>query len=260
MPAKTMPKRKQDAPAEVTPDDKLQEFLEVMQPPSKSKVWANEGRVELMNAKEEHQKVPKDQHSVANPGSIDGPAPKKLKRKHQDLGTVPALAPTWRPTAPNVSDPPHLDDLDADKEDLSAQADQKVTGPKSMVSDADWLRSRTSRLLGLVEDRPSEGDTAGEINGMEQQPVKPSNVESPNPPDVLLREDDSVGQDFVSPGQSYTNPEIESIRTTGRLFVRNLPYGTSKDELREYFSSQETTPEASSIPFVESYRHFSNTL
>jgi RNA recognition motif-containing protein len=48
-----------------------------------------------------------------------------------------------------------------------------------------------------------------------------------------------------------TNPTIDAIKENGRLFVRNLPYTASEDDLRELFAVYGTLEEVrANISFV----------
>jgi multiple RNA-binding domain-containing protein 1 len=69
------------------------------------------------------------------------------------------------------------------------------------VNDADWLRSRTNRVLDFVED--------DEV-----------------PPSAKL----------LAPKLVEVREESDKIRDTGRLFLRNLNFDVSEDDLREHFS------------------------
>src|SRR5690606_23248862 len=124
-------------------------------------------------------------------------------------------------------------------------------------SDADWLRAKTSRLLALAEEDESL------LNQLE----KPSGGQEAN-----LR---PAGQDFVMEDPKQTNrqasPEkamekqearedaqpsehdvaIQTISETGRLFVRNLAYTATEDDLRGHFAPYGTLKEViSSFPVV----------
>ncbi|KAI9782393.1 MAG: Multiple RNA-binding domain-containing protein 1 [Candelina submexicana] len=238
-------KRKRSTMVEKAPDPKLQEFLEVMQPPSKTKIWANEGNAELAGATEDCHELPDIQLSIGNRESSYGPAPQRAKRAHQLLDTATPTSATQLHPAGDVSDLSHLGNPIADEKDFNAQADQQLSHEK-VCSDADWLRSRTSRLLGLVEDNSQE-DAAGGGRGQAAEVVEHSKTEAPELSKAGLRDDQSTVDDRFTPSYTFTNPDVESIRTTGRLFVRNLPYDASEKELREYFSLQDVHLAANSV-------------
>ncbi|KAI6266025.1 hypothetical protein MCOR27_011174 [Pyricularia oryzae] len=110
--------------------------------------------------------------------------------------------------------------------DASAQADVKP------ANDDDWLRSRTNRLLDLVDpDDPKA-----------LQPV--SVDEGPAPVLEVAPETDQSPQDDVQEEQTKPVPEkvqkddpVESVRKTSRLFVRNLPYSATEDDLKSVFGA-----------------------
>ncbi|TLD13603.1 uncharacterized protein PgNI_04341, partial [Pyricularia grisea] len=110
--------------------------------------------------------------------------------------------------------------------DTPAQADVKP------ATDDDWLRSRTNRLLDLVDpDDPK---------ALQPVPVD----EGPAPVIEVAPETDQPPQDDVQDEQSKPAPEkvkkddpVESIRKTSRLFVRNLPYSATEDDLKSVFGA-----------------------
>jgi len=123
--------------------------------------------------------------------------------------------------APNL-DPP------AQKESAEAQGDK---------SDMDWMRSRTSRLLGLVEDDDDDDD--------EERPItqqisggKPAVTSTPTA--ALAVNDTSDSRNKVlhptedsSQEEETAEAEDDAILGSGRLFLRNLAYSVTEEEIRE---------------------------
>lgn len=111
------------------------------------------------------------------------------------------------------------------------------------ATDDEWLRSRTSRVLDLLDDdeppppRPpapaqGENDQGGdaEMTGTEEarDPAIESQPES-------VKHDESAATPQHEEEKSET-PDVEMIRKTARLFVRNLPYSATEDDLSGHFS------------------------
>ncbi|GAB0135878.1 hypothetical protein EsDP_00004200 [Epichloe bromicola] len=104
--------------------------------------------------------------------------------------------------------------------------------PATRATDDDWLRSRTNRLLDLVE--PSDL-VSGAVHSL---------VEDKSEQDIIIDGQTSHSTDVVTPDmteQAETSKElaeedaVETISRTSRLFVRNLPYSATEDDLREAF-------------------------
>jgi multiple RNA-binding domain-containing protein 1 len=113
------------------------------------------------------------------------------------------------------------------------------------VSDADWLRSKTSRLLGLLdEDEQAEFDsTAQQKPDPSPQPATVSKADVQHPYDGNTVVESSTEEEEV-------DINIENIRLSSRLFVRNLPYDASESDLEPVFSKFGKVEEVRIIPFV----------
>ncbi|KAI9820144.1 MAG: Multiple RNA-binding domain-containing protein 1 [Thelocarpon impressellum] len=238
-------KRKRDEQSRAE-DPKLREFLEVMQPPSKSKTWANEG---LPAAAELAQpKMPSRAVGGEEPGDDEyEKVPRRTKKTRLDAQEKPVANSALITQDPQAQKTPG-DDQIAEEVPLMpiAETDQveQVQGPG--VSDSDWLRSRTSRLLGLEDDfEETTGPDVTAIN--DPTPAKTS------PEVVVAGEEVDSGQDGTSEPQedadtnaTTTDTNIDAIKATGRLFIRNLPYSASEGDLRTHFLSYGTLQEANS--------------
>ncbi|CCU82765.1 pre-rRNA processing protein Mrd1 [Blumeria hordei DH14] len=184
-------------------DSKLQEFLEVMQPTSKNK-------------------------------SIGKEAP-PTSSIYDSLPIEPA--------AKNDAEIPHVDHDQAGKitQPLEAKpnfpAQRLDNNPHVSINstDEDWLRSRTSRTLDVLDSnsislsdflpKPRDTATTTDINVQswdnDNKPTDQSNVPADN---------------IVPDNKSELEVTMESIRKTARLFVRNLPYTASEADIRSHFS------------------------
>lgn len=108
------------------------------------------------------------------------------------------------------------------------------------ATDDDWLRSRTNRLLDLVDpdDLPSSG--THEAKGLttdSDESQQPPNQTSEGQAEVATKEPEEVAS-----GAKEEDP-VDTIRRTSRLFVRNLPYTASEDNIRESFEKFGTVEE-----------------
>lgn len=217
--------RKRDGPAEEQGKPRLQEFLEVMQPPSKSKVWENQ---DVPIAQIFAQPIPKAEDKVTREARSDDNyehVPKKRKKESKSEGE------TMVPAEPPV--PVNGAGVDARTvpidRDLSQETTLEPLNKSLAASDADWLRSRTSRLLGLVDDDDVQPtalpeDAATEKLGISEVP-------------------ELVKEESVSDASVQTDEELEvegailenEAAGNGRLFVRNLTYTTTEGDLRRHF-------------------------
>lgn len=101
------------------------------------------------------------------------------------------------------------------------------------ATDDDWLRSRTNRLLDLVDP-----DDISHVAPMEKPDCDSSAAqELGNDKEAPHSEEDGThdGQDPLLPQGQDKDSAAEAISRTSRLFVRNLPYSATEDDLREEF-------------------------
>jgi multiple RNA-binding domain-containing protein 1 len=197
-----------------------------MQPPSKLKGWANEETqldssvplavqpVEVVVAPEEESD---DEYQVLA---------KKSQTPAQKASAEPKAAPIMTTGLPEEQE----GDTDALNE--TEAAPDTATLEQGPVSDADWLRSRTNRVLDLVEDDEPPSRDVAMIDADKAEVVEdtPNEVEQPH---HSVRESEAEAE-----VEADTIPsEEDKIRETGRLFLRNLHYDVTEDDLREHFSA-----------------------
>jgi len=210
-------KRKRE---EAEQDPKLKEFLEAYVPPSKTSIWANadaplssapvpmedavpEVVVPAEESDGEYQVIAKKAKSTQEPR--DGPTAKQLTPEAGQMQEEPE----------NVS---HVGDAMEDVQDAPPMAEQ---GP---VTDDDWLRSRTNRVLDLVDDDEMPPTSAPEPQ-----------ADVPDSPEPAVKQ-----SGILPPAEAQVSTAVPSeedkIRETGRLYLRNLHFDVTEDELRLHFS------------------------
>ncbi|KAI9817206.1 MAG: Multiple RNA-binding domain-containing protein 1 [Pycnora praestabilis] len=236
------PKRKREAQDNGQPDSKLQEYLNVMRPPSKSKSWADEGIVqkddkETKNEEhmvvqtsesisdEEYEAVPKRSKNARKDGKSVSPSSKSMAL--QTLPEPPIASRTLAEGNNGITNGSGLPSYSANE----------TIEHDATVSDTDWLRSRTSRLLGLGDGKENTPLTAADMNRTSVSPPKKRTSADPKP---ISREDGTT----LAPQENVENIDehmgddlVKAISKSGRLFVRNLPYSTTESEIREQFSA-----------------------
>lgn len=215
-------KRKRE---EATQDPKLKEFLDAYQPASKSSLWANGDaqtvETPLPDAAGEKILIPEDESD--DEYQVIAKKPKPASELSEPLISAPADS---KNEAKVLTEPDAMD-VDNIVEDCETPAD--ASGP---VSDADWLRSRTNRVLDLVED--------DEIMVDDPRPTTKA-AEQQTPPAVAEQSPES--QDAAEDSIHTAPTEEDKIRETGRLYIRNLHYDVTEDDLRSHFSRYGTLEE-----------------
>ncbi|EOA91226.1 Multiple RNA-binding domain-containing protein 1 [Exserohilum turcicum] len=217
-------KRKRE---QIEQDPKLKEFLEVYQPPSKTNIWANgDSQIAEATVAAADQAVPE----VAVPEQ-------ESDNEYQVISKKPKVAaePTATPaSAPHPTDEEPTAEPEAVAADTSEAMEDVQEAPaaeQEPVSDMDWLRSRTNRVLELVEDDEEPAANASA-----------SQAPAPQPPVAAeeSRQEVEAQQEPSQPPAEQPNDaapdEEDRIRETGRLYLRNLHYEVTEDEIRDQFS------------------------
>jgi len=204
-------------------DPKLQEFLEVMgHQPKKSR---NHGD---LNGGLESEKI----HTVAaaiEAGESDD--------EYEEIPARPLKPEPKKVSVPDKVVEAHQMDVDipvAQPPDVTVEEVPQAAGA---ATDDDWLRSRTSRLLDLID--PDDPGFSARLSA-----AVPAAMPVRQPPPSAVAKDEPQGNTVG------TLPEIEGeLRPTGsdnpadlvqqtcRLFFRNLSYTATEDNIREHFSA-----------------------
>jgi multiple RNA-binding domain-containing protein 1 len=229
-------KRKRESIAGDGDKAKLQEFLEVMQPPSKSKTWENQDAIiARTNNEPTTTTIGKGEHEARSEDEYE-PVPKKQKSEPKRNRKVEQGFEAPQAEAAK----PQQDDAIGIAEQGSEVAVQEPLDTMQPASDANWLRSRTSRLLGLVDDddalgqnnlpEDSEGRKAELLSISEQvEDVGNADASVQTYGEAKQADDTTVALPFHS--------EEGSPMSNGRIFVRNLTYTTTEEELRHHFEN-----------------------
>ena len=223
-----------------------------MQPPSKAKTWKNEQTQDV----DEAMPLVEDVTHGAEPPEGGSDDEYQVVSKKSKRALEPSKKPardSGRPVANSEhAQPPENQQKPEEDVRNAAEATEESIPSGGPVSDADWLRSRTSRLLGLEDDKDESAKPPVEDeDGLPSDDVQRKDTpKSPEP-----RGDEHNGQDVDEEGQGDTDEN--AAPATGRLFLRNLSYDVSEDDLRSRFQSfgslQEVRKRHSS-PFSFSFR------
>ncbi len=186
--------------------------MEIMQPPSKLKTLA------AHSADNSEMEPPTKMQAIELPeGESDDEyeaVPKKARKT-----SPPRITAAPLPVATSIVAP-------------EEKVDEVMVEPTApAATDNDWLRSRTNRLLDLMEpeDILATGSgglpttTSSEVTEITTVAQPPSQDSEPIVEEVIEEEE-------------KPDPVIEAIKSNGRLFVRNLPYSATEDDLRAHFA------------------------
>ncbi|KAL7943204.1 RNA-binding domain-containing protein [Trichoderma barbatum] len=222
-------------------DPKLREFLRVMKT-GKEGVIADEtnpdadmtglatGGEPLVvegESDDEYEQIPKKKEKLGKTESSEASRSlvmnQRLPRETSDQGAVPAA-----------------EEVAAD--DVKPQ-EEKLPQPEAGATDDDWLRSRTSRLLDLVDpdDLPRPTETAVEAETVVQDDADNDDT-PPSPGDAADEDTPEEADDKGADGTGVDDP-VATITRTSRLFVRNLPYTATEEDLHQEFGKFGTLEE-----------------
>ncbi|KAK4543943.1 hypothetical protein LTR36_004717 [Oleoguttula mirabilis] len=234
-------KRKRESEAKEEADPKLKEFLEAYKPKSKRQAWENEDV--KMSASGTVEPVQQAADAVAE-GQSDGEygeVPSKAKRSKLDHATKQPAAATVEAT--HTADQPEQEVSTASDGGPEPAQDQS-DAPNAAVSDADWARSRTSRLLGLLDDEEGNGGTAP------RQHEDRMTADPDDEPEVLAKRSTRPEKNQEAASSIPTPPSDEqeapaeeadheesAVRSSMRLFLRNLPYDVQREDLEAEFGA-----------------------
>ena len=229
-------KRKRGLDEDITRDRKLREFLHVMQGSSKSNIWANQDvdHVEVNRAKGGADKVMSDAtsimpegRSIAMPSHSAKPSNQETRGDIEKLRSIPANSVPVEKIADGTM-------LELPSQDAVEKDQAMESHPRSAMSDSEWRRTRTSRLLGLVDDDDEHQQslpTTSPVVMEESRPGLRSIAESQPLPENRATAS-GITQMDLDLEQSRNTPAADN----GRLFIRNLSYTATPDDLRDCFS------------------------
>lgn len=219
-------------------DGRLCEFLNVMQGPSKSKTWADQD-TERNNDLSPQQNPP--QEIITGSSNEEGAhvlstSTEKSCGAHTEQPEEPMDGARSSQNYPSEEAGfQHSTRTFSGHDPVDIHMTEGQLQPTSAVSDSDWLRSRTSRLLGLVDDEedthPNQTakDFSNEVEDGRLQRRQGTYIE-------IQGNGDSVGKKAIredtAPEECTNDASVEN----GRLFVRNLAYTVNTDDVRQCFT------------------------
>ncbi|KAF9126695.1 hypothetical protein BGW39_006442 [Mortierella sp. 14UC] len=207
-------------------DPKLREYLEVMQPRATTKTWANDDAVELNTEKVGHGRENNRAKARAQVVAL-----KNRKPGGEGL-MVTQTKITFEDSDDELYDnlpivKTDAKDEGADIEMLEAPKEDNLVND-SAVSDLDWLKSRMAKPADAATTEEKEA-----TSGDEKEDEKSDAEASPAPAPKIAQE--PPNRPVIISAEEEEEQAKNLIADTGRLFVRNLPYTCTEDDLRKLF-------------------------
>ncbi|XP_004293728.1 PREDICTED: multiple RNA-binding domain-containing protein 1 [Fragaria vesca subsp. vesca] len=173
-------------------DPKLKEFLQVMQPRAKSKLWSNDTFVDA--------KIGRGERKMEE------------RRKGDEEKSAAEM------------------DVDVEEEEDVEKGESHNVAKDNVVSDMDYFKSRVKKDWSDSESSDSDDEEEEEEKEKEEEEEDEvdegeEGVEEVSDGTVLAQSD---------PWSTLTDEKDEMLDTS-RLFVRNLPFTATEDELEEHF-------------------------
>lgn len=205
----------------------------MIQNSSKKQTWANDDEPIVPDVQEsvgeDHSRAAEEpnaiqSHTQRKKAKVELPERPEVSSRNSDKITQESKPGTYVAAAAKTQD----EQVMGDGSSAAAQATDET------VSDGDWLRSKTSRLLGLLDEDEQAGFSLNidpETETVTSRPVNP--IAS-----VSADEDDAetgAMTEIVVPEQPKRDENIDLIRNSARLFVRNLPYDATEGDLEPIF-------------------------
>jgi multiple RNA-binding domain-containing protein 1 len=211
---------------------------------SKTRTWANDDMIQPSEQPSPTINQPTEDNSVI-----------------EELPSHPKKARIQEPSASGSNEQPQPMVVDAvadEGEDTPAQEETEAQGEAGPVSDADWLRSKTSRLLGLLDEderaefeqhKVEERAESPRRNNIESRNAAIENIGSENiVPEPETNDDDATHEIPDREEQEPINDQnIDLIRASARLFLRNLAYDIREADLQPLFAPYGKLEEVSTL-------------
>ena len=220
-------KRKRDEEEGLDPalNPKLQQFLEVMHP-SKGKTWSNgeniapeEGSVTIVQA---------DEGESDNEYVEIQSKPKKAEDVFKNTSQVNTII------TKNTDTEMAHDSTEPGIQLQGADIGVSEVGNRLMTDD-EWLRSKTSRVLDLTDNIEAHlAQLTTENSSLpptKQRSTNTTLTEPEDEPEAFDKEKQEEIEEPSNEGDAF----VEGINKTGRLFLRNLPYTATEEELWQAF-------------------------
>lgn len=213
-------KQKQKAVVVDESNSKLKEFLEVFDTRKEVQSWANDDVLKDVNTvAEEQAAIPKQLVEEAERESDDEYENLPNNDENEDEGEEKMMSLSDM-TAPTPVAPQN-NDVDEDMDDAPIEDDGLAAN--TAVSDFDWLKQRQKRIKELAAGEDSTTTGKG-----------PETIKSDEPEESVFSETVEAEEPVYEKSEQEINED--KVRSSGRLFLRNLLYSSTEDDFRNLFS------------------------
>ncbi|CAG9460741.1 unnamed protein product [Pedinophyceae sp. YPF-701] len=206
----------------IASDPKLQEFMAVMAPRSKAKIWSNDDAIAGVPEPAKEGGRGAERPAFDDDGSDDD-------GEYQDLAGGDA------------------EETDSEGTEAGVAGGSKGGTGAAAMSDLDYLKARTKNFdedeggggdAWAAEDAGTDGEAEGASQGGGSDDEE--DLEAERATKALF----GGGQeDAGEPADAVDADEQADVSQTGRVFVRNLPYAATEEELIEAFAAHGTVTE-----------------
>ncbi|KAJ1671000.1 Multiple RNA-binding domain-containing protein 1 [Coemansia sp. RSA 25] len=179
-------------------DPRFKEFLQVMAPRANNKTWTNDDYSEW---------------HTTELAAVNGAVAARREQLESETSTTPAKSATSTGKKAAAA---------AAKIKGSEPADSQDGG--SGLSDMEWLRKHMSTKIDIDE-----------LDGEEDGAKALTPAEAPGTADVAAEDGDEAANDKTDLAVAVASI-VSQIQDTGRLFIRNLPYLATEEDLRTAFA------------------------
>ncbi|KDP32677.1 hypothetical protein JCGZ_13675 [Jatropha curcas] len=201
-------------------DPLLQEFLQVMQPRVKSKLWAND--TVIASPVEQNVEVGKKE-TQAERGSREKPVRVDAELKESDSHEAEK--------SNNLAHDEVISDMDYFKSRVKKEWSDSESESSENVDDDDEINDNDSDS-DEESDSPGETLKSKDVKKIDQTAERDTRTVAQ--PEVEEETPADFHGEILDPDNRSSNAKDEFLEA-GRLFVRNLPYTATEDELEEHF-------------------------
>eukprot|EP01138_Halocafeteria_seosinensis_P002857 gb/GECG01002918.1/.p1 GENE.gb/GECG01002918.1/~~gb/GECG01002918.1/.p1 ORF type:complete len:897 (+),score=177.71 gb/GECG01002918.1/:1-2691(+) len=209
--------------------EQFREFLSVMKSRKQSKAWGNDDMAS------EQTRTILDRFLERKDKKGRKPSAKESSKTHEKQGKREELENKEATEA--IEDVEEDEPSDEEKEESNDE--DKTTAPTQQMSDLDFLRKKMN--ADFSDSEFSDDDESGtQLNG---NSTLEQNKESTNVDMLKASSDEGIAASSHEEGavnhtdtrnESGDNDD-ESLIETGRIFVRNLPYSCSSEDVQQFF-------------------------
>lgn len=202
----------------------FEEFMAVMAPKKKRKTWQNEED----DPEERLKSAPADEETT------DSKKERKRAKKEAKVEADAAQAATTTADA---------NDADGDDDDDNADVEQDEALNDEGLTDLDYMAKRMRRNVGLEQQaaqaaakKAKQFEQSDSEAGSESSDSDQSDEESDEEEDEVTKAKQEKERLALEEKARKDQEAVDTIMGSSRLFVRNLPFSASEEDLEQHFA------------------------